>query len=114
MYACVYYPYLYYVILAGDLHSLLTVLQSSEDGVTSPVDEMKHSNSGLVTSVPTPACMVRLCAHDCMVCAWSRWFPSALPEFELAAHLSMFNLYELIIAGGHTAVLHKPLEAKQG
>lgn len=42
------------------------------------------------------------------------FFFSALPEFELAAHLSMFNLYELIVAGRHTAVLNKPLEAKQG
>lgn len=35
----VQYPYLYYVVLTGDLHGLLTVIQGSEDGVTSPVDE---------------------------------------------------------------------------
>lgn len=35
-----------------------------------------------------------------------------VPEFELAAYLPVFNLDELIVAGGHTAVLHKPLEAK--
>lgn len=40
--------------------------------------------------------------------------PSALPEFKLAAHLPVFNLYELIVAGRRTAVLDKPLEAKQG
>lgn len=49
--------------------------------------------------------------YDCVV---SAFFVSAVPEFELAAHLSVFNLYELIVAGWHTAVLHKPLEAKRG
>lgn len=34
------------------------------------------------------------------------------PELELAAHLPVFNLDELIVAGGHAAVLHKPLEAQ--
>lgn len=36
------------------------------------------------------------------------------PEFELAAHLPVFNLDELIVAGRHAAVLHKPLEAEVG
>lgn len=35
-----------------------------------------------------------------------------VPEFELAAYLPVFNLDELIVAGSHAAVLHKPLEAK--
>lgn len=61
---------------------------------------------GLVT--PSSSCV---CA--CMyMTAWC--FVSAVPEFELAAHLSVLDLYELIVAGWHAAVLHKPLEAKQG
>lgn len=56
-----HYSYLYDVILAGDLHSLLTVLQSSKDRVTSPVDEWKHKNSGLVT----PSC-IWACVCDCL------------------------------------------------
>lgn len=42
---------------------------------------------------------------------WFFNFP-AVPEFELAAHLSMFDLDELIVAGCHATVLHKPLEAE--
>lgn len=35
-----------------------------------------------------------------------------VPEFELAAHLPVFNLDELIVAGCHAAILHKPLQTK--
>lgn len=38
-FTCLQRPYLYYVVLTGDFHSLLTVIQGSEDRVTSPVDE---------------------------------------------------------------------------
>lgn len=38
----------------------------------------------------------------------------AVPEFELAAHLSVFDLQELVEAGRRAAVLHKPLEIKPG
>lgn len=50
--------------------------------------------------------------YDCEVSALDFFlhFP-AVPEFELAAHLSMFDLDELIVAGSHATVLHKPLEA---
>lgn len=44
----------------------------------------------------------------------SYFFSSAIPEFELAAHLPMFDLYELIVTWWHAAVLHKPLNGKQG
>ena len=53
-----------------------------------------------------------MCVCEC-VCA-CRCVSCAVPEFELAAHLSMFDLYELVIAGRHTAALHEPLEAKRG
>lgn len=51
--------------------------------------------------------------YDCEVSAFVVFFFHfpAVPEFELAAHLSMFDLDELIVAGCHATVLHKPLEA---
>lgn len=81
---CSQNPYLYYVVLAGDLHGLLTVIQGSEDRVTSPVKEQRHAAIGVCPCV---------CGHR------RRVFILALPEFELAAHLSVFDLYELIVAG---------------
>lgn len=91
-------PYLNYVVLAGDLHGLLTVIQGSEDRITSPAKEERP----------------RWCVCPC-VCRHRRCvFVLAVPEFELAAHLPVFDLYELVVAGRHAAVLHKPLEIKPG
>lgn len=35
--------------------------------------------------------------------------PPKVPEFELAAHLAVFNLQQLVVARRHAAVLHEPL-----
>lgn len=92
-------PYLYYVVLAGDLHGLLTVIQGSEDWVTSPAKEERHAPFGVC---------------PCVCGQRRRAFALAVPEFELAAHLSVLYLDELVVAGRRAAVLHKPLEIKPG
>lgn len=45
--------YLYDVVLAGDLNCLLAVVQRSEDGVTSPGDEQRHTSPYKTDSVVT-------------------------------------------------------------
>lgn len=86
------------MVLTRDLHSLLTVLQGSENRVTSPVDER-------TTETPEQA------VHN----THARMAPAscAVPEFELAAHLSVFYLHELVVAGRHAAVLHESLQAER-
>jgi len=49
---CMHVRYLYDVVLTGDLHSLLAVLQGHEDGVISPADRGSRSISGLAPATP--------------------------------------------------------------